>query len=240
MLNPAFIIKRDKGLSNLVSPQIWLCFEKKDELVIMGSFLAWAIPWSYDPTQEDKWAQRPSDEASREYVRLTCHFSFCRSWMPLWMMGSYLVYYYHYTACMSVFHVIALLGGIDDFLSSAFSPIYYSSFYWMSYLPKFSWEPPQQPVFSWGLKKGEWKYWDLSDGKQNWKQHLSHDMIHWHVQLNIHLKYSVCFIYKEKEWAVSQYFHNLSIIILFAYIIHLHAIWIVILKLCCFISMKEM
>lgn len=113
ILHPLSITKLDRALSNLVLPQIRPCFEQEVELE--SSWGPFQPEQSCDPMilwkKTSKVNQRPRDEVSGEYVTDMRHLSFCRSWMLLWMVGSYILYYYS----------MALLWGTDDLLSSPFS-----------------------------------------------------------------------------------------------------------------------
>lgn len=190
-LHPPSITKLDKALSNLVSPQIWLCFEQEVELQS-----SWGLSSLRNPVilwkKISEVNQRPTDEASGESVRLTyvtsasaevgCFFG--------WWDHTYAVVIIPQLICLSFLPLYYSEEQKISFPPLSLSPTYYSSYYWKSYLPKVSWEPPQQPLFSWGGKKGEGKDWHLADGRQNWNQCLRHNIFHWHFILvsisNIH------------------------------------------------------
>lgn len=74
ILHPLSITKLDKALSNLVLPQIRPCFEQEVELE--SSWGPFQPEQSCDPMilwkKTSKVNQRPRDEVSGEYVRLTC------------------------------------------------------------------------------------------------------------------------------------------------------------------------
>lgn len=119
-------------------------------------------------------------------------------------------------------HYITLRNEVSSLpLSSSF---YHSNLYWMSFLPKVSWETPQKLLFS------EQKMKKKDGGAEIWLMEIRNRIcsyptmfFHWHFNFTIHPRYSQCaaHIKKKKRQYMKTFFFSHDFVCMEWYLITL-------------------